>query len=209
MTPEGKAAMLRFAQYAAEHWGAQLEELIHTPLGFGIKNGVRVPPYATADHYNHVHIADTDPPAPGDKDAGPPKNGGAVPAGPSAGGGLGVGGGGGFFGLGLHVHLVRWDGSGGRAPDIPGIPPGVPDSIRQVLYSIMMCESGGNPTIEGRGNAAGHFGLFQFDLPTWASVGGHGNPADAPPEEQWMRAVMLYQRRGFQPWECAANMGYV
>ena len=34
---------------------------------------------------------------------------------------------------------------------------------------------------------------------------------DAPPEEQWMRAIMLYQRRGFSPWECAdANhLGYV
>ncbi len=215
MTPEGQRKMLAFAQYAAEHWGSQLEELIHTPLGFGIKNGVRVPPYATADHYNHVHIADTDPPAPGDEDAGPPKNGGAVPAGPSPGGGLGFGGGGGFFGLGLHVHLVRWDGSGGRAPDIPGIPPGVPDSIRQLLYNIMICESHGNPRIieppGGRGGPLGHYGLFQFDIPTWESVGGHGNPIDASPEEQWMRAVMLYQRRGFQPWECATDpnlLGY-
>jgi hypothetical protein len=43
MTPAGEAAMLRFARYAEEHWGSQLEELIHTPLGYGIKNGQRVP----------------------------------------------------------------------------------------------------------------------------------------------------------------------
>jgi Transglycosylase-like domain/Putative Flp pilus-assembly TadE/G-like len=205
------ADMLRFAQYAAQHWGAQLEELIHTPLGFGIKNGVRVAPYATAEHYNHVHIADTDPPAPGDDDAGPPQNGGAVPAGPSPGGLAG----GGLLAVGLHVHLVRWDGQGGRGPDIPGVPPGVPDSLRQLFYNIMICESGGDPqAIEepgGVGGPLGHYGLFQFDIPTWESVGGHGNPINAPPEEQWARAIMLYQRRGFQPWECAdANhLGYV
>jgi hypothetical protein len=210
MTPEGKAKMMRFALYAAQHWGAQLEELIHTPLGFGIKNGVRVAPYATADHFDHVHIADTDPPAPGDDDAGPPRNG-AVPSGPIPGGG---GGAGGFFAIGLHVHLVRWDGTSGRAPDIPGIPPGVPESLRQLMYNIMICESSGNPrAIEepgGVGGALGHYGLFQFDLPTWASVGGQGNPIDAPPEEQWMRAIALYNMRGFQAWECAdaGHLGY-
>jgi hypothetical protein len=211
MTPEGEKAMLDFAQYAAERWGAHLEELIHTPLGFGIKNGVRVAPYATAEHYNHVHIADTDPPAPGDDEAGPPRNGGAVPVGPSPGGLTG----GGLLAVGLHVHLVRWDGQGGRGPDIPGVPPGVPDSLRQLFYNIMICESGGDPqAIEepgGVGGPLGHYGLFQFDIPTWESVGGHGNPIEAAPEEQWMRAIMLYQRRGFQPWECAdANhLGYV
>jgi hypothetical protein len=106
---------------------------------------------------------------------------------------------------------VRWDGEGGRAGDIPGVPGDVPDNLRLMLYNIMICESGGNPTIEGRGAAAGHYGLFQFDIPTWQSVGGHGLPSQAPPEEQWMRAVMLYRMRGFQPWECAdANhLGYV
>jgi hypothetical protein len=211
MTPEGKAAMLRFAQYAAETWGSQLEELIHTPLGYGVKNGARVPPYATADHYDHVHIADTDPAAPGDK-SGPPTNGGAG-AGPSP-GGFGGGGGGGFGGFGLQVHLVRWDGQGGRVPDVPGAPDDFPDNLRQIFYAIMMCESGGDPhALEepgGNGGPLGHYGLFQFDIPTWESVGGHGDPRDASPEEQWMRAYMLYQRRGFQPWECAdsAHLGY-
>jgi hypothetical protein len=210
MTPEGKAAMLRFAQYAAEHWGAQLEELIHTPLGFGIKNGVRVAPYAAADHYDHVHIADTDPPKPGAEDAGPPRNGG--PIGPAPSGGFSGGGGlGGAFGL--RVHLVPYDGSGGRVADIAGVPSGVPDSLRGVLYNIMICESGGDPHATeqpgGNGGPLGHYGLFQFDIPTWESVGGHGDPRDAPPEEQWMRAVMLYQRRGLQPWECAGKLGYI
>jgi SLT domain-containing protein len=54
------AAMLRFARHIASRFGRRLEELIYTPLGWSIKNGRRVPAYAQADHYDHVHIADTD-----------------------------------------------------------------------------------------------------------------------------------------------------
>lgn len=53
--------MLAFARTMAARFGAGLDELIHTPLGFGIKHGQRVPPYAAADHYDHVHVADLDP----------------------------------------------------------------------------------------------------------------------------------------------------
>jgi hypothetical protein len=49
--------MLQFAQMLATNYGANLKELIYTPLGFSIKNGKRVPPYAQAAHYNHVHVA--------------------------------------------------------------------------------------------------------------------------------------------------------
>ena len=49
--------MLAFARYLASNFGSKLLELIHTPLGFGIKNGRRVAPYARADHYDHVHVA--------------------------------------------------------------------------------------------------------------------------------------------------------
>jgi hypothetical protein len=102
---------------------------------------------------------------------------------------------------------VRWGGQGGRVPDIPGAPDDFPDSLRQMFYNLMICESSGNPRAidqpGGNGGALGHCGLFQFDYPTWQSVGGHGDPRDASPEEQWMRAYMLYQRRGWQPWECA------
>lgn len=43
-------------------------------------------------------------------------------------------------------------------------------------------------------------GAYQFDLPTWETVGGSGDPAMAPPEEQDARARELYARRGPQPW---------
>jgi phage-related minor tail protein len=57
-TPE----MHRFASMMALVYGRQLKELIYTPLGFGIKNGQRVPlefwgSRVNAMHNNHVHVA--------------------------------------------------------------------------------------------------------------------------------------------------------
>jgi len=70
---------------------------------------------------------------------------------------------------------------------------------------LAMCESTHNPQAINGNPSAGlpTYGLFQFDLPTWASVGGTGNPIDATPEEQIMRAKLLYQSRGLEPWACA------
>jgi uncharacterized protein YabE (DUF348 family) len=63
------------------------------------------------------------------------------------------------------------------------------------------CESTNNPRAV---NPTGrYFGLFQFDLSTWSSVGGTGNPIDASPEEQLLRAKKLYLARGLSPWACA------
>ncbi|MEM8755597.1 MAG: transglycosylase family protein [Pseudomonadota bacterium] len=46
-------------------------------------------------------------------------------------------------------------------------------------------------------------GAYQFDFATWQTVGGTGDPAAAPAEEQDARARELYARRGHQPWpEC-------
>jgi hypothetical protein len=49
--------MMQFAQYMASTYGANLKELIYTPLGFSIKNGQKVAPYAQGAHMNHVHVA--------------------------------------------------------------------------------------------------------------------------------------------------------
>jgi uncharacterized protein YabE (DUF348 family) len=69
---------------------------------------------------------------------------------------------------------------------------------------LAMCESTHNPRAINANPSAGlpTYGLFQFDLPTWRSVGGTGNPIDATPEEQIKRAKLLYQSRGLQPWAC-------
>lgn len=47
---------LQVARWVADQY-PHSTELIHTPLGFGIKNGARVAPYAAADHYDHIHWA--------------------------------------------------------------------------------------------------------------------------------------------------------
>ena len=67
------------------------------------------------------------------------------------------------------------------------------------------CESTHNPKAVNANPSAGlpTYGLFQFDIPTWESVGGSGNPMDASPSEQLMRAKLLYQQRGLEPWACA------
>lgn len=65
------------------------------------------------------------------------------------------------------------------------------------LEAIAACESGGDP---GAVNAAGYYGKYQFDLGTWQSVGGSGNPAAASEAEQDKRAAMLYERAGASPW---------
>ena len=64
-------------------------------------------------------------------------------------------------------------------------------------HRLAMLESGGNPSTN-TGN--GYYGLYQFDLQTWQSVGGKGLPSDASAEEQTMRAQKLYEQRGTSPW---------
>ena len=65
------------------------------------------------------------------------------------------------------------------------------------LYDLRMCESGGNYATN-TGN--GYYGAYQFDLSTWASVGGSGYPHTASPAEQDYRAAGLYRARGSSPW---------
>jgi len=59
------------------------------------------------------------------------------------------------------------------------------------------CESGGNPRAV---NPAGYYGLYQFDVATWRSVGGSGLPHHASAGEQTHRAKLLYAARGRSPW---------
>ena len=75
-----------------------------------------------------------------------------------------------------------------------------------IWAAIAQCESGGNPSTN-TGN--GYYGMYQFSLPTWQSVGGTGLPSDASAEEQTMRARMLQQRSGWGQWGCAYKLGLV
>ncbi|MBO2460052.1 transglycosylase family protein [Actinomadura violacea] len=53
------------------------------------------------------------------------------------------------------------------------------------------CESHGNPKAV---NPSGYYGLYQFSMSSWASVGGSGKPSDASAGEQTYRAQLLYNR---------------
>ncbi|GAA2605130.1 transglycosylase family protein [Actinomadura fulvescens] len=57
---------------------------------------------------------------------------------------------------------------------------------------LAKCESGGNPKAVNR--AGGYYGLYQFSLATWGSVGGTGLPTNASPAEQTYRAQLLYNK---------------
>lgn len=61
---------------------------------------------------------------------------------------------------------------------------------------LRACEASGDYTLHD----PPYYGAYQFDLQTWAAVGGHGNPADASPAEQDARALALWRDRGWQPW---------
>lgn len=95
----------------------------------------------------------------------------------------------------LHAHAARLRRSvrdlrrTGGAPDVP---------IPAALHAIARCESGGNPRAVSVNGT--YRGLFQFDAGTWASVGGHGDPAAATATEQYRRAAILYARSGAAPW---------
>lgn len=66
------------------------------------------------------------------------------------------------------------------------------------LQAIAACESGGNPAAV---SADGTYrGKYQFDMQTWQSVGGSGDPAAASEAEQDRRAQALMAQRGTSPW---------
>ena len=64
--------------------------------------------------------------------------------------------------------------------------------------ALRNCESGGN--YQAVSPSGLYRGAYQFDLGTWASVGGSGDPALAPPAEQDHRAQVLWSQRGSAPW---------
>src|SRR5207237_8417931 len=66
------------------------------------------------------------------------------------------------------------------------------------MQAIAACESGGNPHAIGGGGT--YRGKYQFDQPTWASVGGKDDPAGAPEAEPGRSAARLYAPAGVSAW---------
>lgn len=85
---------------------------------------------------------------------------------------------------------------GRQAYSVPGV-----DGLN--WGALANCESGGNPRAV---NPAGYYGLYQFDLGTWRSVGGSGLPTAASPAEQTFRAKLLYKQRGRSPWPTCGRL---
>lgn len=75
----------------------------------------------------------------------------------------------------------------------------LPGGVSQAtLDAIASCESGGNPAAVSSDGT--YRGKYQFSFETWASVGGSGDPAAAPEQEQDYRAALLYAQAGSSPW---------
>jgi hypothetical protein len=73
-----------------------------------------------------------------------------------------------------------------------------PEPTAEQWAALRMCESSNRTNAVSR--TGRYRGLYQFDLPTWKSVGGKGDPAKATRFEQYRRASLLYNERGWQPW---------
>jgi len=82
-----------------------------------------------------------------------------------------------------------------RRETFAGLPAGV---SLATLEAIAACESGSDPTVVSSDGS--YRGEYQFDLGTWESVGGSGDPAAAPEAEQDYRAALLYAQSGSSPW---------
>lgn len=79
----------------------------------------------------------------------------------------------------------------------------VPDGV---WGALAQCESGGNPSIVSSNGL--YYGLYQFSLSTWRSVGGTGLPSEASVAEQTQRAQALQARSGWGQWPaCARKLG--
>lgn len=99
---------------------------------------------------------------------------------------------------------VGWAGALALACAVLAPAPASADPPAADWARLRMCESTDRyPTNTGNG----YYGAYQFDLPTWRSVGGTGYPHRASPAEQDHRALYLYRMRGWQPWTCAARLG--
>jgi hypothetical protein len=110
--------------------------------------------------------------------------------------------------LGVKIGKTSYA-SGGAAPSSGESSSGSSNSgsskrvrLPAVLKRIAQCESGGNPRAVSRDGR--YRGKFQFDMATWRSLGGKGDPAKAAESVQDRLALKLYRQRGTAPWaNCA------
>lgn len=105
--------------------------------------------------------------------------------------------------LGVKIGKASYA-TGGAAPGSNGSNTGQAKRVKlpAVLVKIAKCESGGNIRAVSRDGR--YRGKFQFDMATWRSLGGKGDPAKASEAVQDRLALKLYRARGTAPWaNCA------
>ena len=74
-----------------------------------------------------------------------------------------------------------------------------------VWARLAQCESGGNPKTD-TGN--GFYGMYQFTLSTWQSLGGTGYPHEADAATQTEMAKRLQAKAGWGQWPaCSSKLG--
>jgi hypothetical protein len=73
----------------------------------------------------------------------------------------------------------------------------------RLMRRIAECESGGDPTAVSK--TGRYRGKYQFTRETWRSLGGRGDPADAPEWLQDRLALKLYRMRGTAPWPACSR----
>jgi len=95
-------------------------------------------------------------------------------------------------------------GSGGSASG--GSAGGNDGSVGDDVWAkLAQCESGGNPATN-TGN--GFYGMYQFTLETWQSLGGTGYPYEADAATQTAMAKKLQAQAGWGQWPgCADKLG--
>lgn len=217
------AGMLAYAKFMVQNHGSGLEELIHTPLGFGIKNGKRVPlsfwgSTINAMHENHVHVADTDPSAGGKgvstrvsmDTASPgmrrvslraPRSG--LPGVPGALADAAAS----AYASGLERHINASAGGTGRTGRVSAggklgkaalehlwIAAGGPPGVANVEAAIALAESGGNPNaVNVNTNGTKDRGLWQIN-DVWGALSRFGDLPNA------RSAVQVYDKQGLGAW---------
>ena len=82
----------------------------------------------------------------------------------------------------------------------------LPSNVADLDWAALAkCESGGRPTaVDSSGT---YYGLYQFSVATWDSLGGTGLPSQASAAEQTSLAELLYERSGVGQWPvCGPNL---
>ena len=90
------------------------------------------------------------------------------------------------------------------ATTAPAAPPAAPTG--DVWAALAQCESGGR--VDAVSSNGLYYGLYQFTVSTWQSLGGTGLPSQASAAEQTQRAQALQARSGWGQWPaCARKLG--